>query len=1781
MRNLNFLRKSERKSVGTTLALTVGSPSAHRRYSALKHLAFMLLFLLGSLNVWGDSPYIHEFTGSTTSPFSSAQAGVKSQTATLSGISWTITTAQAASYFAQTTTTGLQVGSKANQSGNFTLSTSGLNDYTITQVEVACSRAANSSAALSVTVGANALGTQSQSVGTASSTLTFSNQTGYSGDIVLSFANPTVSNKSTAVYIQSVTITYTTGGSSCETLAAPANPSSTPAQTSVVLSWDAVEHASGYKVVFNGTDYDIASGTTKTIEGLAMETEYHWTVAAKGDGTTYCAAGTATAQQSVTTLDACTANKAVYTLANKTSVTPSGALEGSTATFLNNGTNNVDQMTGGKSMTLTLSGYDGATIKGLTLSMHSNGSSGAGTFSLVIGSTTVAEISSAKGFDQWFDNTSFGTAYRNVHVPFDDDVVVGTGENIQVVIAASANSLYCQSFSFCYEEPAPAAVAKPTISGETPFLTSTTVTLACATDGATIYYTTDESDPKTSGTKQTGTSFTLYNSATVRAIANLGDDWSDEATSKTFTKIEPDYTTIAAFKAATPDTKKWVQFTEASNVVITGVNGKNVYVQDGNGNAICLYFANTNLCGSWTKAHKVTGMFQATYATYGNMPEMSIADGDENDLEAATSASMPEATEISTLAEATINDNMCKYVKLKGVHFQDQELDNNNTVDIEDASTNSLKFYDNLEMTKNGPTEYFDLPLTASSCNVYGVLISYKPKSAPAVNEILPVEAACIEAGDATLPTLSQAGSTDDASPTMVANGEAITVTPASGFTCTLNSASLTSATNVTISDTENNTEIAVSASRDYYATANATYYFKANPAGTKYAITVVQPAQGGTLEANFVETEAGNTVTLTATPTNSHFTFDGWVVKETGNPGATPETVTENQFTMPEYAVTVTGTFTEEDKATLTFAKGEADGGEAAPVNIEDYAGEVTLPACPFTYTGHYFIGWKKGETENVYQPGAYTITAADVTAGTVAFTAQWAAGYVFEWVADGHGYTNQEEISLVNSTPIEIEFAQGTASNAPKYFTNDKTARFYNGGTLTITAPTDYVISKIEFNRTDWGANANKGTLGGSTWTGLAEEVVFTATATSKVKSIKIYYKSGVAATLEIDDIEMEYNDVVNITPKTVTPAAAASHVGYQIKAGSDDCITLEDDQITAKSVTGTATIVATIPDAEGGEYIGTSIEFTVSVSAPDSRKKAKSPNAGFATISGDLNADIAYAAYQGDGTSTPNIKDAAIQLYQRGSGKASGSFVTFTAVKGCKIDQVKITTASKTTHIAYSVDDEALSATTENVTAGSDYLTDASLDATSVSIYCMHTSSDNRLFVANATVYYTGEPAELHHLKLSGEYPTVFDQGAAFSHEGLVVTACYDELETDTEVVTDQAIVSTPNMNVAGEQTITVSFGGKTAEYTITVNAAEGTDDLSGTWSLVTDAADLMTGMRVIIAQYVESDGAIYTMGDQKSNNRDAVASTVAGTTLAPNFRTRVFVLEDAGNGMFALKSEENGKYLYAAASSSNNLKSQDNVNDNAKWTISINEGVASIVATNSSNRNVMQFNSSLFSCYGSANQAAIALYARPFDYTRNVSGNYGTICLPKAGKIYGASLYEIAYYGATSKKIFFDEIVNGEMEAGIPYIFLPAAGAEKIGVYYSDNTAADVTAGNRNGLIGFYDLNNPAATQNITQDAGYYILYNNQYWLVSGRAAYVENYRAYIKLDQIDPSEPTLAPGRRRISMSVNDTQTATGIESAEANEAPRKVLINGELYILRGEKMYDAKGQLVK
>ena len=197
-----------------------------------------------------------------------------------------------------------------------------------------------------------------------------------------------------------------------------------------------------------------------------------------------------------------------------------------------------------------------------------------------------------------------------------------------------------------------------------------------------------------------------------------------------------------------------------------------------------------------------------------------------------------------------------------------------------------------------------------------------------------------------------------------------------------------------------------------------------------------------------------------------------------------------------------------------------------------------------------------------------------------------------------------------------------------------------------------------------------------------------------------------------------------------------------------------------------------------------------------------------------------------------------------------------------------------------------------------------------------------------------------------------------------------------------------------------------------------------------------------------------------------------------------------------------------------------------------------------------------------------------------YTRDVTeGRFGTICLPNGGVMVGAELFEIAYYGETSQKVFLDNIINGEMEAGRPYIFLPKEGATQLAVFYTDE--ANASQGNHNGLIGFIGA---AADEyfNIPAGEGNYILQNNLYREVpAGAWARIKSNRAYIKLSAINPHEAALAPGRRRISMGVQSEQVATGIDELNASEAPVKVMIDGQLFIIRGEKMYNANGQLVK
>ena len=199
-----------------------------------------------------------------------------------------------------------------------------------------------------------------------------------------------------------------------------------------------------------------------------------------------------------------------------------------------------------------------------------------------------------------------------------------------------------------------------------------------------------------------------------------------------------------------------------------------------------------------------------------------------------------------------------------------------------------------------------------------------------------------------------------------------------------------------------------------------------------------------------------------------------------------------------------------------------------------------------------------------------------------------------------------------------------------------------------------------------------------------------------------------------------------------------------------------------------------------------------------------------------------------------------------------------------------------------------------------------------------------------------------------------------------------------------------------------------------------------------------------------------------------------------------------------------------------------------------------------------------------------------------YTRpNVIANQlGTICLPNGGKMVGATPFEIShmdYDGSGNPyKIYFDEVE--EMVAGRPYVFLPEGDNTDVKVYYTDTENAP--AGDYKGLYGTYEDIYPLAQ-------GYYIIYNNKYYNVNTDNVRILANRAYIKLSEVPDydntqSNPLGTKAPRRISIGNGAPAVATGMENVQGdNVQSTKVMIDGQLFILRGEKMYDATGRLVK
>ena len=183
------------------------------------------------------------------------------------------------------------------------------------------------------------------------------------------------------------------------------------------------------------------------------------------------------------------------------------------------------------------------------------------------------------------------------------------------------------------------------------------------------------------------------------------------------------------------------------------------------------------------------------------------------------------------------------------------------------------------------------------------------------------------------------------------------------------------------------------------------------------------------------------------------------------------------------------------------------------------------------------------------------------------------------------------------------------------------------------------------------------------------------------------------------------------------------------------------------------------------------------------------------------------------------------------------------------------------------------------------------------------------------------------------------------------------------------------------------------------------------------------------------------------------------------------------------------------------------------------------------------------------------------------------NYYTICMNKAMKeVKGATLWSFC-----GKDADFAYLVQEDAPYAAGKAYIMYAEAETVSaILTGEEVAVPVADGAIRGTFAdMYQDDLTAAGENI------YLVIGNQLRRVDGQTGNsLPANRAYVDIDEITGGAPAGIPANRVRSMPMQP-QVATGMENVDASAQPVKTIINGQLFILRGEKMYDAQGKLVK
>lgn len=373
------------------------------------------------------------------------------------------------------------------------------------------------------------------------------------------------------------------------------------------------------------------------------------------------------------------------------------------------GGNNSIQLRSNNSNSGIITTGSGGKVKSVTIAFNSNTASGRTVD--IYGKNTA-----------YSDPTDLYTDSRGTKI---GSIVYGTSTSITVSddyafigLRSNYGALYIESLTIVWEDgTSGSGVSSPVISGTTPFVGSTQVSISCETSGASIYYTTDGNDPTTSSTLYSGP-FTINATTTVKAIAALNGETSNIA-SKTFTAI-PTIESIEEFNALVSSVN--FKYTASNLVAIkqyettSNSGNQNYYLYAQDGEKGMLIFGNTGQ--TYQPGDVIPGGFTGTRAVFNGAPEMTNPAG-------FTASSQNVGLTPVEITPSQVNlDNFGRYAIIKNASF-------NTTNKIITAGNEEIPYH----------TTFMTPPTDGAVYDVIGICGYYKPNNGTAYPQFLPISA--------------------------------------------------------------------------------------------------------------------------------------------------------------------------------------------------------------------------------------------------------------------------------------------------------------------------------------------------------------------------------------------------------------------------------------------------------------------------------------------------------------------------------------------------------------------------------------------------------------------------------------------------------------------------------------------------------------------------------------------------------------------------------------------------------------------------------------------------------------------------------------------------------------------------------------------------------------------------------------------------------------------------------------------------------------------------------